>query len=230
MEIWSNLNLGLAIFISRSWDLRPAAGLSSIGHLGKVAVAPKISNGVCPVFPFIEQLFFWYSYIDQLYLLYLYHMYHMYCLYLFSSDSPTTHLSPSRGAVCRIQGSVSSAELNGKRCTVCRHLRSHESHALVEVEANAMSVCRLGISFFLGVHDLVMLFWWSVCWAFRRALVAPGVLVHVRKAKEGGPLFFLIFQLLIYAWVEIGENLLENPFLVYSWFEVKWSFITGTTW
>ena len=41
MEIWSNLNPGLAIFISRSWDLRPAAGLSSIGHLGEVAVAPK---------------------------------------------------------------------------------------------------------------------------------------------------------------------------------------------
>jgi len=40
------------------------------------------------------------------------------------------------GAVCRIQGSVSSAELNGKRCTVCRHLRSHESHALVEVEGD----------------------------------------------------------------------------------------------
>lgn len=72
----------------------------------------------------------------------------------------------------------------------------------------------IGISFFLGVHDLVMLFWWSVCWAFRRALVAPGVLVHVCKAKEGGPLCFFIFQWPIYAWVEIGENLLENPFLV----------------
>ena len=34
---------------------------------------------------------------------------------------------------------MSSAELNGKRCTVCRHLRNHESHALVEVEAKAMS-------------------------------------------------------------------------------------------
>ena len=55
-------------------------------------------------------------------------------------------------------------------------------------------------AFFWGGHDLVMLFWWSwwsVCWAFRRALVAPCVFVHVCKAKEGGESDFPLADLCV---------------------------------
>lgn len=40
------------------------------------------------------------------------------------------------GARCIIQGSVSSAHLNGKRCTLQRVLLGEETHALVEVEGD----------------------------------------------------------------------------------------------
>ena len=50
---------------------------------------------------------------------------------------PKLQHHPSRaGARCIIQGSVSSAHLNGKRCTLQRVLLGEETHALVEVEVS----------------------------------------------------------------------------------------------
>lgn len=42
------------------------------------------------------------------------------------------------GAVCRIQGSVSSAHLNGKQCTLGRQLLADDTHALVHVEVKPL--------------------------------------------------------------------------------------------
>eukprot|EP00913_Durusdinium_trenchii_P033553 g31411.t1 len=54
-------------------------------------------------------------------------------------------------AVCRIQGSVSSAHLNGKQCTLGRQLLADDTHALVHVEgeeaAGAMLLARKNLIF-----------------------------------------------------------------------------------